>query len=149
MAPLKTFIGAACMLAALATAPLAHAKDNIDAYQKLILGRHYKQAVALLTKSARTGNPLSQYRLAVMLRSGLGTKRDDAKARDWLRKAEAGGNAEAGKLLKSLASIVTTDAIPVPDATSLRNPRIASLAKLKPLPSAKQDWLIVSAARPF
>ncbi len=147
MAPLRTFLGTACLIVALATAPQALARD--DAYQKLILGRHYKQAVALLTKSARSGNPLSQYRLAVMLRSGLGTRRDDARARDWLRKSAAGGNAEAGKLLTSLANIVTTEAVPVPDATTLRNPRIASLAKLKPQPSGKQDWLILSVARPF
>ncbi len=149
MALLRALATASCLLAGLAVTPQAFAKDGADAYQKLILGRHYKKAVVLLAKSAKAGNPLSQYRLAVMLRSGLGTKRDDAKARDWLRKSAAGGNAEAGKLLQSLSTIITTEAVPVPVATPFRSARVAVLAKLKPHPSGKQDWLTISAARAF
>ncbi len=149
MARHKQFFWACFFSAACIFTSQSFAASGEETYRKLILGRHYKQAVALLTKSAKSGNPLSQYRLAVMLRSGLGIKRDDAQARDWLRKSAQKGNADAAKLMKSLGTIVTSQAMPVPVSAPLRSARVASFAHLKPRREGDMNWLSTASARKF
>jgi ankyrin repeat protein len=143
-------LAAACCLAlAMFSATAAWAADGEATYRKLILGRHYAEAVALLARSAKSGNPLSQYRLAVMLRNGLGARRNDAAARDWLRKSAQAGNADAARLLQSLSSIVTSQNIPVPATAPGRTARVASLEKAKPRAAKSPGWLAIASARAF
>jgi ankyrin repeat protein len=120
-----------------------------DPFPKLIAKRQYVKAVALLVKSARQGNPLSQYRLAVMLRSGLGTKRDEPEARIWLKKSSASGNAKAAQLLKRLSLVTASDGISATPKAPLRSAKVAVLAGLPRKPTAAPSWTEIASARNF
>jgi uncharacterized protein len=53
------------------------------------------ESVELLTKKAEGGNVPAMYRLGVVLREGIRTKRDDTQAEKWLKAAADKGNADA------------------------------------------------------
>ena len=124
-------------------------KPTADPYQQLIAKRQYERAAALVAQSARSGNPLSQYRFAVLLRSGLGVKRDEAQARAWLKQSSSAGNLEAAKLLKRLSVVVTTDQMIVKPEAPKRSARIANLSLITPKPLDKPSWAMLVAARAF
>ncbi len=149
MARPKVLAALCCIGAFLLANVAALSGTSDDAYRKLVLARQYKQAVVLLTKSAKKGNPLSQYRLAVMLRSGLGIARNDTQARTWLRKSSLAGNKEAKELLRRLSVAVTTEKIDVPAAAQQRSPRVASFDNLPPRQPGEPSWLALASARAF
>lgn len=126
-----------------------HAFAAADLFERLVAKRQYAKAAALVSQSAKGGNALSQYRLAVMLRSGLGVARNEGLARSWLRKSADAGNGKARLLLARLSKIVTTEAIGATAVPSLRSARIAVIERLPKQQSGAPALVTIVAARPF
>jgi hypothetical protein len=62
----------------------------------------YRRALTLYCDAARKGDPNAAFELAWMYLNGRGVERDDASAVMWLRKAAAGGVAQATNVLALL-----------------------------------------------
>lgn len=140
-------IALAVLMATGLSFPSAWAGD--DPYQKLIAARRFAAAAKRLEPSAQSGNPLSQYRLAVLLRLGSGLARDEGRARSLLRQSAGAGNADASRLLAHLSDIVTTETL---SATLAAPPRTGQTAVIDGLPEPSAGgpgWLIMVAARKF
>jgi ankyrin repeat protein len=116
----------------------------------LIIKRDYKGAFASLLARAKTGDSTAQYKLALMYRLGLGTRKDEAATKLWLNKARAGGNISAARLLKrydtiSPPTIVKTASSQTDGGNGLSGP--VSFAKLPQRPNGQPDWLTLAVAR--
>jgi uncharacterized protein len=105
--------------------PAAEAATAEPVYRILIAKGKYRDAVRMLTKAARKGDAKAQYQLAVMLRSGLGTARDDKAARTWLKASAKSGHKPASQLLAKLSKIVSTGALPIEPKVSQRRADVA------------------------
>jgi uncharacterized protein len=135
------------MLTTCAGSPSAWAGN--DPYQTLIAAHRFEAAVKLLEPSAQSGNPLSQYRLAVLLRSGLGVPRNEGRARTLLRLSASAGNPDAPPLLARLSEVVTTDTLSATPVPPQRRPQVAMLDGLPERPAGGPDGLTMVAARTF
>jgi TPR repeat protein len=63
----------------------------------------FAKAIALFTRAAEAGDAVSQFCLGINYLHGMcGVARDVAKARGWLARAAAGGNAKAAEKLAAL-----------------------------------------------
>ena len=60
------------------------------------------EAVKWFRKSAEGGNTIDEYNLGMFLARGVGTRRDEAEAKVWLRRAAAHGVDAAGTALERL-----------------------------------------------
>jgi len=117
----------------------------------LIIKRNYEAAFALNLNEARRGDSDAQLSVAQLFRIGLGTKRDDAAALEWLTKSSISGNKNATLLLRRIneTGVPLTLKKPSDGATSnnalaLINPDASKL----PQRSANQpDWLTLAVAR--
>jgi TPR repeat protein len=69
----------------------------------------YLKAMAIFRSCAEEGHINSQVNLGVILREGMGTKKDEAAAIEWFRKAAARGNAKAQSLLGHTLGIESPD----------------------------------------
>ena len=117
---------------------------------KLIIKRNYKAAIAALAKQASAGDAAAQFRLGTFYRLGLGTKRDDAAALEWISKSADAGNAQARNLLKRMAS--TPPATPKKPAAPVNTKqsddgKSVDLGKLPARLERQPDWLTFAAAR--
>ncbi len=149
MAPRRSYCAIVSAIVITACGGLSSAWAGDDPFPKLIAARRFEAAAKLLAPSARAANPLSQYRLAVLLRSGLGVTRDEGRARALLRRSAAAGNEDAGRLLARLSDVVTTDTLSLTPAPPERTPRIAVLDNLPDRPAPAPGWLAMIAARTF
>ena len=144
--------GMLLLLSTAAAGAVAAAANSEQAYQKLVLGRQYSKAAALLARWANADDPRSQYRLAVMYRLGQGVKRDDAVARKWLVRAARGGNKDAARMLARLADVVTTE-VSADDKQVVRvESRVAVIVPLQTVPArpaGQPAWIAVAASREF
>ena len=136
-----------CGLAALCFLTVAaEAASDQNRYLNLVAKRKYADVVTLLDRSAKAGNAEAQFRLAVMLRSGLGSKRDEARARRLLKASAASGHAQAKVLLGVLTKLVTTGQQPVAPKPTTRTAEVAVVRKDK---TAFKTDLAFAASRPF
>jgi hypothetical protein len=63
----------------------------------------FAKSIALFTRAAEAGNAIAQYNLGMRFLEGSGgVARDDAKAREWLARAAAGGDTDAAEKLAAL-----------------------------------------------
>lgn len=85
----------------LAAVGAAHADDLNDA-NRLLMAKSYDKALPLYQKLAEGGNAEAQMRLGEMYWFGDGTPQDLVKARQWLGRSAAAGNADAAASLASL-----------------------------------------------
>ena len=151
MVPLKLLLAAVAVSAlniiSLDTGAWSATAPNVN---KLIVKRNYKAAFQQLATQANGDNAEAQYRLGVMYRLGLGTPRDETKARIWLAKASHAGNAGAVLILKRM------EWEPPPTAKKAAavgnaNPPAAQdgivLNKLPARPAGQADWTMLAAAR--
>ncbi|RMH15716.1 MAG: hypothetical protein D6698_10835 [Gammaproteobacteria bacterium] len=75
---------------------------QLEKAKKLVRTRHYDEAAQLYRKLAEGGNAEAQYRLANMLRSGIGIQKDIQSAVVWFRKSAEQGYKEAEYTLATL-----------------------------------------------
>ena len=144
-APFRTLATALLALWLVQAGP-AEAAQNPPAYRVLIAKGKYRDAVRVLTKLARKGDPKAQFQLAVMQRSGLGTPRDDQSARKWLKQAAATGHKPAAQLLEKLSHVVTTDPLPAKPKPPTRMADVAVTDGTGPHASQELSFAL---ARPF
>lgn len=72
-------------------------------------GNHYLErygcSLERLTAAARSGDPDAQYGLGYMYYYGIGTMRDEARARDWIKRAAAQGQPLAVKAYQMMTGV--------------------------------------------
>ncbi len=125
---------------------LVDAANTNTRYLNLVAKRKYAETAALLAKAANANSAEAQYRLAVMLRSGLGVKRDEARARKLLKRAAVAGHQPAKTLLGTLTKLVTTGKHPVQPRPSTQTADVAHVRS--GTPDTATD-LAFAAVRPF
>jgi ankyrin repeat protein len=134
------------LMIVLSLTSLASAANNNARYLNLVAKRKYSEAAALLVTAANANNAEAQYRLAVLLRSGLGIRRDETRARKLLKRAAAAGHKPAQVLLNALTKLVTTGKQPVEPKASTRS---AGDAHVRPEPAVMKTDLAFAAVRAF
>jgi hypothetical protein len=90
------------MMLALACLPYLACADELADAVKAWEQRDFGRALQGFTRLANAGNPQAQQLLGEMYGFGEGVAEDPAKAREWLEKSRAAGNAEAGASLQAL-----------------------------------------------
>ncbi len=78
------------------------AQNELGDAQKAVRMRQFDRAYAIYLEVANTGNTEAQYQVGVLHMQGRGTRKDPAKARQWLEKAVEGGHPGAQYLLSQV-----------------------------------------------
>ncbi len=94
--------------------------------------RDMDTAIRLFCRAARKSDPLAQYYLGMLYAYGHGVARDDAMAAAWLRKAAAGGDAYARKMLHHLPEAASESRCLLSDGSEI-------LAPLQTEPNPSQE----------
>ncbi|MCK5665024.1 MAG: ankyrin repeat domain-containing protein, partial [Thiotrichaceae bacterium] len=90
--------------------------DELEKAKFLIRQRDFSSAVEIYKTLANQGDPEAQYLYSSMLRSGRGTKKDDAEALEWTRKAAIQNHVKAQYTLGNMLHTGFTAEIDEPTA---------------------------------